>query len=216
MVLLFDDRVDAGRRLAARLADLAGQPGLVVLGLPRGGVPVAAELARRLGGALDVLAVRKVGAPFEPELALGAIASGGGRHVNADLLRGLGISRAEFEAAARAEERELARRERTYRGERPAPALTGRTVVLVDDGVATGATMLAAIDAVRAARPALLVAAAPVMSRDARNAIDAAADRCEALEVPEPFYGVGAWYRDFGQLTDADVLAWLAPPRRTG
>jgi predicted phosphoribosyltransferase len=216
MEALFADRADAGRQLAARLSHLAGRRRLIVLGLPRGGVPVAFEVAQALNAPLDVFVVRKLGVPGQEELAMGAVATGGVRVVNPEVVTALRIPPEMLDRVAAAEERELARRERAYRLDRAFPDLEDATVVLVDDGVATGSTMLAALAALRQQRPAALVAAAPVMSRDARSALLEAADSCVAVAMPEPFYGVGAWYRDFTQTSDAEVLDLLgraAQPR---
>ncbi len=210
MSAVFLDRVDAGRQLATKLGHLAGRPNLVVLGLPRGGVPVAAEVANALGGQLDVLVVRKLGVPGREELAMGAVASGGVRVINADVVDGLGIPEGVIDEETVRERREVERRERAYRGDRPYPDLRDATVVLVDDGVATGATMLAAIRALRQHHPATLVAAAGVMSESARQSLSCEADACVTVATPEPFYGVGTWFRDFTQTSDAEVLALLA------
>lgn len=210
MPALFLNRADAGRQLAARLNDLRGQPEVVVLGLPRGGVPVAHEVARTLGAPLDVFIVRKIGVPAEPELAMGAVASGGVRVVNTEVVRMLGIERRVFDQVTEAEQRELTRREQRYRQGRPFPPLRGTTVVLVDDGVATGSTMRAAVLALRQHEPATIIVATPVMSLSARAALEKVADRCVFIATPEPFYGVAAWYRDFTQTTDEEVDALLA------
>jgi predicted phosphoribosyltransferase len=210
MPALFLNRTEAGRQLAAKLTDLRGQPEVVVLGLPRGGVPVAHEVARGLGAPLDVFVVRKIGVPGEPELAMGAVASGGARVVNTEVVRMLGIERRVFDQVTEVEQRELARREQRYRQGRPFPSLLGATVVLVDDGVATGSTMRAAVLALRHHEPAAIVAAAPVMSLSARAALEKVADRCVFVATPEPFYGVAAWYQDFTQTTDEEVDAVLA------
>jgi len=206
---LFHDRHDAGRQLAARLQSLAGRPGLVVLGLPRGGVPVAGEVAATLDAPLDVFVVRKIGVPGHEELAMGAVASGGVRVVNQDVVRAAGISRRDFDDVTAMELREVSRRERAYRADRPFPDLRGATVILVDDGVATGSTMLAGVHALRQLGPAAVIAAAPVMAREAYGTLAAAADRCECVAVPEPFYGVGMYYRDFSQTTDEEVRGVL-------
>lgn len=206
---LFRNRRDAGQRLARRLAPLAGREGLVVLGLPRGGVPVAAEIAKALGVSFDVFVVRKLGVPGHEELAMGAVASGGVRVLNPAVIQPLGISQEVIDRVAAMEQEELDRREREYRGTRQLPSLTGATVILVDDGVATGSTMLAAVEAVRMHRPAAVVVAAPVMSRDAIEVLNRAADACVDLADPEPFYGVAAWYADFAQVTDDEVRELL-------
>lgn len=201
----FQDREEAGRALATRLERFAKQPGLIVLGLPRGGVPVAAEVAKALGAPLDVFIVRKLGVPGHRELAMGAIASGGTQVLNTEVVEMLGISRQAIGAVAEEELKELERREREYRGARPLPDLRNATVILVDDGVATGSTMMAGIAALRKMGPAALVAAAPVMSRQAKAALTRAADACECVSTPEPFHGVGMWYEDFSQTTDEEV-----------
>lgn len=209
MSALFSDRRDAGRQLAARLRYLAGRPGLVILGLPRGGVPVAAEVANALNGQLDVFVVRKLGVPGQEELAMGAVASGAVRVLNAEIVDGLGIRPNVIDEVTARERRELERRERAYRGDRQLPELRHATVVLVDDGVATGATMLAAVRALRALGPATIVVAAPVMSTSAHAALSREADACIAVATPAPFYGVGQWFRDFAQTSDAEVLTLL-------
>lgn len=218
--LPFRDRADAGRQLAPHLRRFAGRQPVVVLGLPRGGVPVAHEVAVHLGAALDVLVVRKLGVPGHEEFAMGAIASGGVRVLQHDVIAGLGIPASVVEQVTATEARELARREAAFRGGRPPIGVEHAVVILVDDGAATGATMLAAVRALRERRPARLVAAAPVMSPAARVALAAAADACVTLATPEPFRGVGHWYRDFDQTSDAEVVALLAqaaarerPPR---
>ncbi|MBI2797305.1 MAG: phosphoribosyltransferase [Gemmatimonadetes bacterium] len=207
---LFGDRRAAGRYLAAMLADHAHEPGLIVLGLPRGGVPVAFEVAEALDVPLDVFTVRKLGVPHHEELAMGAIAAGGVRVLNDDVVRELGIATADIEAVERAERAELARRELAYRGDRPPPRLAGRTVLLVDDGIATGATARAAVAALRAARVARVIVAAPVASREACALVRAVADGCIVAVVPPYFMSVGAWYADFGQTTDDEVRDLLA------
>lgn len=218
MTARFSDRRDAGRRLAARLAGLGRErPGPVVLALPRGGVPVGAEIAGVLGADLDVLVVRKLGVPWHPELAMGAIASGDVRLLNRDVIASLGLTDDEVEAVARTESRELARRERVYRGDRPALPVDGRTAIVVDDGAATGATMAAALRAVRGRGPARLVAALPVASPEAVERLGREADVVVCLLAPEPFVAIGVWYREFPQLEDAEVRSLLQaayiPPR---
>lgn len=208
--ILFNDRHDAGRRLAERLQPLAGRPDLLVLGLPRGGVPIADEVAAALGAPLDVFVVRKLGVPGHEELAMGAVASGGVRVVNEDVVHAAGISRRDFDEVTAVELREVQRRERAYRTERPFPDLRGATVILVDDGVATGSTMLAGVHALRQLGPGAVVAAAPVMAREAYQTLSRAADVCECVAVPEPFYGVGRYYRDFSQTSDEEVRGVLS------
>jgi putative phosphoribosyl transferase len=209
MTPLFVDRADAGRQLAGQLRHLAGRQNLIILGLPRGGVPVAFQVARALGGQLDVFVVRKLGVPGHEELAMGAVASGGVRVINAETVSGLGISPHSIEQVTTTERRELERRERAFRGDRPFPDLKNATVILVDDGVATGSTMLAAVRALRQQHPAFLVAAAPVMSESAQTALASEVDDCVSVATPEPFLGVGAWYDDFEQTSDAEVLGLL-------
>jgi predicted phosphoribosyltransferase len=209
MSALFANRGDAGRQLAEALKHLAGRPKLIVLALPRGGVPVAREVATALHAPLDLFVVRKLGLPGQEELAMGAVASGGVRVINTELVTALDIPRRVVDDVTVVEQRELARRDRIYRGDRPFPDLKDATVVLVDDGVATGSTMLAALHALRQYGPATLIAAAPVMSQSARTAISRLADACVSVATPEPFYGVGEWYLDFTQTTDAEVLAAL-------
>ena len=205
----FSDRREAGRQLAARLSHLAGRPNLIVLGLPRGGVPVALEVAKALSAPMDVFVVRKLGVPGHEELAMGAVASGGVRVVNAETVETLGISQRTIDAVTETEKWELERRERAYRHGKPFPEIENATVVLVDDGVATGSTMLAGLQALREHHPASLIAAAPVMSVSAKSALAEVADSCVTIATPEPFYGVGAWYLDFSQTSDSEVLEAL-------
>jgi predicted phosphoribosyltransferase len=183
-----------------------------VLGLPRGGVPVAYEVARRLGAPLDVFVVRKLGVPGHEELAFGAIAPGGVRVLAEDLLARLDMPSEWIEAIDAKERRELERRERVYRGERPPPALAGRVVVLVDDGLATGATMLAAVRAVREQRPARVVVAVPVADPDVCERLGSVADEVVCVSTPRPMMAVGAWYEDFSQISDEEVRELLARP----
>ncbi|MFO1058897.1 MAG: phosphoribosyltransferase family protein [Dongiaceae bacterium] len=207
---LFADRSDAGRRLAARLGHLAG-PDTVVLALPRGGVPVAAEVARALGAPLDLVLVRKIGMPFQPELALGAIAEGDPPQLFIDetLRRTFAVSESYLERAIARERAEIERRRRLYgEGRRPA-AIAGRTAIVVDDGIATGATTRVALEAVRGGRPARLVLAVPVAPRDSLEALAGAADEIVCLETPEPFGAIGQFYEDFDQLADDAVVALL-------
>jgi predicted phosphoribosyltransferase len=221
MSALFSDRHDAGRRLAARLQPYADRPGLVVLGLPRGGVPVAGEVAAALGAPLDVFVVRKLGVPWQAEVAMGAVASGGVRVVHQDVVRAAGVTRRMFDDVTEKELQEVQRQERAYRMGRPFPDLRGATVILVDDGVATGSTMLACVHALRQLGPTAVIAAAPVMAPEAYRALGRAADGCECVAVPEPFYGVGAYYEDFSQTSDEEVRGILrrfagAPTRAAG
>jgi predicted phosphoribosyltransferase len=214
MPLPFMDRRSAGRELAPKLQHLTSRHEVVVLALPRGGVPVAYEVARALHAPLDVFVVRKLGVPAHPELAIGAVASGGVRVLNEDTIRALHIPEHSVDVVTERERRELARRERAYRGNRPLPQLQGATVVLVDDGVATGSSMLAAVQALRAFNPAAIVAAAPVMAVEAATMLHRAADSCVWVAMPTPFFGVGAWYRDFEQTSDAEVRELLSAAAR--
>lgn len=209
MLRIFDDRRDAGRALVAEIQRRELDDPLI-LGLPRGGVPVAFEIATALDAELDTLVVRKLGAPFQPELALGAIASGGIKVLNEDVLnRASGLNDSVLTKIIEREKLELARRERVYRGDREHSSLAGRNVVLVDDGMATGATMRAAALAVRSQRPAQLIVAVPTASRDALEMIEPLADEVICLEAPPHFYAVGEWYRHFGQTTDDEVRRLL-------
>jgi putative phosphoribosyl transferase len=213
---LFRDRTDAGQRLADRLQLYAHRRDLLVLGLPRGGVPVAAAVAQALRAPLDVCLVRKLGVPGHEELALGAIASGGVRVLNDDIVSGLGITAATIDTIAARELAELQRRDRAYRGDRPPPQIADRTVLLVDDGIATGATMRAAIAVTLAQRPAALVVAAPVAAPSIVHALRTTVDAVVCVTVPETLRAIGFWYTDFDQTTDDEVrqLLALAPPAR--
>jgi predicted phosphoribosyltransferase len=206
----FRDRAEAGRLLGERLGAFAGRGDVVVLALPRGGVPVAREVARSLGAPLDVFLVRKLGLPGQPELAMGAIASGGTRVLNEELVRELRLDDALIERVAVREEAELVRREQAYRGERPAPDLRGRTVVLVDDGLATGATMRAAVAAVRSREPQRVVVAVPTAPPHALHELRSEVDELVWVIAPDPFHAVGLWYDDFSQLSDEDVRRALS------
>ena len=202
------DRRTAGRELAEHLREYAGRPDVTVLGLPRGGVPVAFEIAAALGVPLDVIVVRKLGVPMYPELAMGAIA-GESVFLNHDVLDHLHIDRAAFERVLAHEREELHRREVAYRGTRGAPQLAGRTVILVDDGLATGATMQVAIKALEAQHVAEIVVAAPVASHEAVAAIRDEGHRVVVLDTPEPFDGVSRWYADFTPTEDEEVIRLL-------
>jgi putative phosphoribosyl transferase len=201
----FADRRDAGRQLAAKLSRYRGRSNVVVLALPRGGVPVAFEIAESLDAPLDIFVVRKLGMPDHPEFAIGAIASGGVRVVNEDAIRWYQIPGRVIDAVAREELVELERREREYRAGRPLVDLRDRTVILVDDGPATGATMRAAVQAVRAHRPARVVVAVPVGAPDTCEAFADITDETVCARTPEPFSAVGLWYRNFSQTTDEEV-----------
>jgi predicted phosphoribosyltransferase len=207
---VYRDRTEAGRVLAERLGTYADRPELIVLALPRGGVPVGYEVARALHAPLDVFIVRKLGVPGHEELAMGAVATGGVRVLNDQVVRGLGIPDSVIDAVASWELEELRRRERLYRGDRPPPDVRGKTVILVDDGLATGSTMLAAVRALRQQQPARIVVAVPIAAPDTCELLRAEVDDVVCAVTPEPFYAVGLWYRDFSQTTDEEVRELLA------
>jgi predicted phosphoribosyltransferase len=215
-VVRFVDRREAGRVLATRLLAYAGQPDVVVLGLPRGGIPVAYEVARALAAPLDVFVVRKLGAPLQPELALGAIASGGVRVLNADIIKVFGIPDEVLEQITYRERQELERRERAYRAGRPQVALASQQVILVDDGLATGSTMRAAVTAIRDLRPSKVIVAVPVGAPETCRELATIADEVVCVETPEPLESVGRWYRDFSQTTDDEVRDALRPTEAPG
>ncbi|CAN5650570.1 phosphoribosyltransferase [soil metagenome] len=210
----FRDRKDAGARLAEKLAHYAGREDVLVLALPRGGVPVAFQVVKVLGVPLDIFVVRKLGTPGHEELAMGAIATGGVRVLNDDIVRSLRVPEDAIDAAAEREGRELERRERSYRGDRPAPELRGRTVILVDDGLATGATMRAAAQAVKAQGPAKVVVAVPTAAPETCAALRAEVDEIICAETPQPFSGVGMWYDDFAHTSDEEVRELLEAAKR--
>jgi putative phosphoribosyl transferase len=205
---LFRDRQDAGAALAQRLVHYRGIHALV-LGLPRGGVPVAAQVARALDADLDVVVSRKLGSPVSAELAIGAVTANGGRFLNDDVIRALNVSEAYLTAVTATQQVEARRREALFRGSRPAPVIAGRTVILVDDGLATGATMRAAVRSVRQQQPQRLVVGVPVGSPEACAALRAEADEMVCLYEPSGFGAVGLYYRDFMQTQDSDVQALL-------
>jgi putative phosphoribosyl transferase len=210
MASFFRDRTDAGRRLAAALASrqgLGSDP--IVLALPRGGVPVAFEVARELGLPMDVFLVRKLGVPHREEYAMGAIASGGIRVLNEEVISMLRIPKDTVEEVARREQQELERRERAFRGDRPKPDLAGRTAIIVDDGLATGATMRAAIRVARAERAGRVIVAVPTASPETCASLEDIADDVFCLTTPSPYMAVGVWYDDFSQTTDEEVVALL-------
>ena len=209
----FRDRREAGRLLAQRLALHAGEREIIVLALPRGGVPVGFEVARALGAPLDVLLVRKLGAPGQEELAIGAITTGGARFLDRNLAARLDVTPEEIEEVEARETRELARRERVYRGDRPAPKIFGKTVFLVDDGAATGASLKAAILALRGRRPERIVVAVPVAPPSTACELAALADEVVAVDLPEPFEAVGEFYEDFSPTTDEEVRTLLGRSR---
>ncbi|AGU49207.1 putative phosphoribosyltransferase [Variovorax paradoxus B4] len=212
----FRNRQQAGRVLARRLAAYAHRPEVIVLALPRGGMPVAYEVAKALHAPLDVLVVRKLGVPGHEEFAMGAIAGGGEQVLDQDLVRELGIGAREVDEVVRNEQHELERRERAYRGNRPAPDLHGRTAILVDDGLATGSTMRVAVRAVRRQAPARVVVAAPVASPEACALLRGEADDVVCAETPEPFLGVGRWYLDFSQTSDEEVCSLIEDANHHG
>jgi predicted phosphoribosyltransferase len=205
----FADRREAGAELAAQLGEYAARNDIIVLGLPRGGVPVAYEIARALDVPLDIFIVRKLGLPGHRELAMGAIASGGIRVLNDDVVRWSGVSRTAIEEVTAEERRELERREREYRDRRPPLDLADRVVILVDDGLATGSTMKAAVEAVRQQKPARVVVAVPVGARDTCQLFERIADAVVCARTPEPFSAVGLWYRDFSETSDDEVRELL-------
>ena len=203
--MVFHDRSEAGQFLAEKLQAYAGQPDVLVLALPRGGLPVGYEVAHALHAPLDVYLVRKLGVPGHEELAMGAIASGGVRVLNWDVVGALGIPEEIIEQVAANELQELQRRERIYRGKRPPPDVHGRIVILVDDGLATGSTMRAAIAALRRQQPAKIIVAVPVGSVETCAEMQQEADEVLCASTPDPFAAVGYWYEDFSQTTDQEV-----------
>ncbi|SDY55396.1 Predicted phosphoribosyltransferase [Collimonas sp. OK242] len=205
----FKNRMDAGARLAQRLGAYAGRPDVLVLALPRGGVPVGFAVAQALDVQLDILLVRKLGVPGNAELAMGAIASGGVYVLQADVLKQLDIPMEIVEATAQRKLEELAQREKLYRASHPAAQLEGRVVIIVDDGLATGSTMLVAIKAAREAKAARIIVAVPVAASEGIRQIESQVDEAICLMTPEPFYAVGLWYDDFGQTSDDEVVELL-------
>jgi putative phosphoribosyl transferase len=206
--MVFDDRIDAGRRLGARLAHLRGEP-VVVLGLPRGGVPVAAEVARALGAPLDVIVIRKLGVPFQPELGMGAVGEDGFQVINREIVRAARVTPAELAAVQARERAEVTRRARRYRRGRERIPLDGRVAVIVDDGIATGSTARTACQIARALGAARVVLATPVAPRGWQDRIGQDADEKISVTTPAPFYGIGQFYADFSQTSDAEVVACL-------
>lgn len=207
--MIFKNRREAGQRLALRLEKYAKRSDVTVLGIPRGGIPVAFEVAAFLNVPLDIFVLRKLGVPGHEELALGAIGSGGVRVLNSSVIEHLGISEVDIAAVTRAETEELQRRERLYRGGRAPLDVHGRTVILVDDGIATGSSLLAAVHAIRQMKPAAIVVATPVAPRTTRNRLAKEVDDVVCVEMPEPFYGVGQFYIDFSQVPDEEVNVLL-------
>jgi len=207
--LPFEDRTQAGRLLGEALAEYAKRSDVVVLALPRGGVPVGFEVARMIDAPLDIMLVRKLGTPGQEELAMGAIASGGVCVLNSDIVAVIDISQEAIEAVAATERKELERRERAYRGNKPPPAVENHCLILVDDGLATGASMLAAVSALRQRKPASIVVAIPVAPSDTVQRLKQEADDVVCLATPEPFSAVGRWYREFPQTSDDEVRSLL-------
>jgi putative phosphoribosyl transferase len=209
MTVPFRDRTEAGHLLATKLLKFANRPDLQILALPRGGVPVALEVAKELNAPLDVFVVRKLGVPGHEELAMGAVATGGVRVLNRDVIDSLRIPRALIEATTAEELQELARRERLYRDDRPAPNIRNRIVILIDDGLATGSTMRAAVAALRKLHPAKIVVAVPTAAPSTCDEFRGEVDEIICAETPQPFYAVGAWYENFSQVTDDEVRQML-------
>jgi putative phosphoribosyl transferase len=210
----YRNRTEAGRLLAKKLMAYANRTDVLVLGLPRGGVPVAFEVAQALDAPLDVFLVRKLGVPGHEELAMGAIASGGVRVLNQGVVNNLHIPGEVIDAIAADEQRELERRARLYRGDRPPPDVRGRTVILIDDGLATGSTMHAAARALRSQNPAAIVVAVPVAAEETCHEFRSEVDEVVCVYTPEPFFAVGLWYEDFAQTSDEKVRELLARAAR--
>jgi predicted phosphoribosyltransferase len=211
--MIFRDRSEAGKYVAAKLLKYKDRPDVLILGLPRGGVPVAYEVAKVLHAPLDIFLVRKLGVPGHEELAMGAIATGGVRILNEEAVRQLGIPNSVIDSIAAQELNELRRRELAYRGDRPEPDVKGKTVILVDDGLATGSTVRAAAKALRQEGPARLVVAVPVSASETCDEYRIGVDEIVCAVTPEPFFGVGLWYRDFSQTTDEEVRDLLERAR---
>jgi putative phosphoribosyl transferase len=212
---LFTDRRDAGRKLAKKLAAYANRSDVLVLALPRGGVPVAYEVALALHAPLDIFIVRKLGLPGHEELAMGAIATGGALVINQDVVRTFNVPQGLIEAVAKKELKELERRERVFRGDRPMREISGKTVVLIDDGLATGASMHAAILGIRSKQPARIVAAVPTAALETCEAFKQKVDEMICATTPEPFYGVSRWYDEFSQTSDEEVQSLLEEASNT-
>ena len=206
---LFKDRRDAGKKLAQKLSAYASRSDVVILALPRGGVPVAYEVALTLNAPLDIFTVRKLGLPGHEELAMGAIATGGARVINQDVVRSFNVPQGVVEAVAKQELRELERRERAFRGDRMMREVHDKTAILIDDGLATGASMQAAIKGLRAKDPTRIVVAVPTAPLETCEAFKQLVDEMICATTPEPFYGVGQWYEDFSQVTDDQVQTFL-------
>jgi len=211
--MIYRDRVDAGKQLAKRLTDFADRDDVLVLALPRGGVPVAYEVAKALRVPMDIFLVRKLGVPGHEELAMGAISTGGVRVLNDDIVSYLGIPGEVIDAVAAEELKELERRELAYRGDRPEPDVRGKTVILIDDGLATGSTMRAAAAALRQQNPTRIIVAVPVSAPQTCDEYRMGVDEIICARTPEPFFGVGMWYEDFSQTTDDEVRDLLGKAR---
>lgn len=211
---MFRDRAEAGRELARPLAAYAGRSDVLVLALPRGGVPVAFELARELRVPMDVFLVRKLGVPWQPELAMGAVASGGVQVVNEEVVRTCGITDEQLSRVATAENQVLREREQLFRGNTTAPTVAGKTVIVVDDGLATGSTMRAAVAALRQQSPAKVIAAVPVAAASTCDLLRREVDELVCASTPEPFWAVGQWYVDFSPVSDDEVRALLRESRQ--
>lgn len=207
--MVFDDRADAGRKLAARLGAYARRKDVIVLGIPRGGVPVAFEVARALEAPLDVFLSRKLGVPGQEELAFGAVASGDVRVLDQQIIEAVGVSEQQIEQTTQNVKRELERRERAFRGSRPSLKVDGLTVILVDDGIATGSSMRAAINALRQMKPARIVVAVPVAPVSTCNRLQHEVDELVCLHMPESFFAIGQFYGDFSQVPDEEVAGLL-------
>lgn len=212
---LYANRSDAGQKLAQELLEYKGRENVIVLALPRGGVPVAYEVARSLDAPLDIILVRKLGVPGQEELAMGAVASGGVRVFNSEVIRALNIPGSVVQDAVDREQRELERREQEYRDDRPRPALRGKIVILIDDGLATGASMRAAVEGVRAQGPAKIIVAVPTGALETCHQFELYADEVLCATTPQPFHGVGVWYDDFGQTSDDEVRDLLRQASRS-
>lgn len=213
-MVIFQDRADAGRKLSNQLRSYADRDDVLVLGIPRGGIIVAHEVAKALHAPLDVFVSRKLGVPGHEELAFGAVSSGGVRVLDQEIVQGLGISHKQIEESTQAAREELGRRERLYRGARPPLALEGLTVLLVDDGIATGSSMLAAIRAVRQLKPGRLVVAVPVAPQTTCGLLKREVDDLVCVETPRYFYAIGQFYEDFSQVSDEEVAGVLSPARQ--
>jgi putative phosphoribosyl transferase len=210
----FQDRREAGRKLAQKLSAYAKEPNALILALPRGGVPVAYEVALALSIPLDIFMVRKLGLPGREELAIGAIASGGVRVLNSDIIRMLSVPEEVINFVAKRELQELQRRERLYRGNRSFPEIRDRTIILIDDGLATGASMRAALAGLRVQHPARIIIAVPAAAAETCDAFRSEVDEVVCVKTPEPFYGVSRWYEDFSQITDEEVRTLLEEANR--